>query len=74
MTLATLFVHPIVVPWDLQLWLLLPLLAAVAIIYKAVRTHHVRRLGIEAGFTFLYMVGGILALSVVLWLLTEYWP
>ena len=72
--LATLFYHPIVLPKALELWLLLPLCAVVAVIYKAVRIEHVRRLPREALVTFLYMIGGLVGLGLVLWLLTDYWP
>lgn len=71
---AMLFTNPLVIPSSLQMWLLLPLCAVVALIYKTVRTHHVRRLAIETLLAFLYMIGGIAALSAVLWVLTEYWP
>lgn len=74
MILARLFYNPVLIPSTLQMWLLLPLLAIVALIYKTIRTHHVSRLAWETLLTFLYMIAGIAVLSGVLWLLTEYWP
>jgi hypothetical protein len=64
---GTLFYHPLTVPTDLHLWLLLPLCAAVAIVYKAVRTQHVRRLALDSAVLLAYMVVGLLALGVALW-------
>ncbi|MFB3892063.1 MAG: hypothetical protein ACE15C_08580 [Phycisphaerae bacterium] len=74
MTPGALFVNPLPIPWSYSLWLILPLCLAVAIVYKAVRTHDVRRLWIEIAGLSLYMVAGLSALGAGLWLIQEYWP
>ena len=71
----TLFTNPITLSSDSQLWLLAPLCLGVAVIYKAVRVEDLRRLPLQvAGLLAVYMVGGLIALGVLLWLLHEYWP
>ncbi|MFP4355161.1 MAG: hypothetical protein ACLFUJ_08535 [Phycisphaerae bacterium] len=72
--LAKLFYYPITLPYYGQIWMLLPLLVAVAVVYKAARSRHIRDVPKETAITLAYMFVGLLALSVVLWLLTEYWP
>lgn len=72
--IATIFVNPITIPFRYQLWMLLPLCAAVATVYKTIRTTNVRRLHIEILALLAYMVGGLVALGVVLWAIHTYWP
>jgi len=73
-TAWTLFYNPITLSFYGELWLLLPLCAAVGVVYKTIRIHHLRRLPREVLFLVLYMVAGLVLLSVGLWLVQEYWP
>lgn len=70
----TLFYHPMTLNTSVQLWLLLPLLASVAIIYKTVRTDALGRLHIQVLSAIAYMVAGLAGLALALWLVHEYWP
>ena len=72
--IAELFVHPQVLPFDAILWLVLPLCASVAIVYKTIRVDDLRRLPVQAGILIIFMLGGLLALGAGLWAIHEYWP
>ncbi len=75
MTLAwTLFYNPLPLPSSAVLWLVLPLCAAVAIVYKTLRVKDIRRLPLVAAGLMLYISGGLAALGAGLWLLVRYWP
>ncbi len=74
MTLATLFVHPLIIPWSLHLWLVLPLCAAVAVVYKTLRVQRIKSLPREVVVLWVYMLGGLSALAIALWLIADYWP
>lgn len=69
-----LFLYPVQLPSQYALWLLIPLCAGVALVYKAVRTNDVRRLWIDVALLLGYMIAGLTALAVVLYLIQEYWP
>ncbi len=66
--LATLFVHPMEISTTTALWLVLPLCLCVAIVYKTVRTHNIRRLPRQIGVLMAYITGGLVVLAVGLWL------
>jgi hypothetical protein len=69
----TLFYNPVPPISDLwQLLLVLPLLLAIAIVYKAVRTRNLRHLPLDTLWALLYMVGGLLILVVLLWAVTTW--
>jgi hypothetical protein len=68
------FVEPLQISATAIFWLLLPLLLAVAIVYKAVRSQDLHRIGIEIAGLMLYMVAGLTALGAGLWLVHTYWP
>ena len=68
------FYDPMTLRFHSQIWLLLPLCASVAIIYKTVRTRDLRRLPREVVAAFAYMVVGLAILAAALWGLQEYWP
>ena len=70
----TIFTHPMFIGFHQQIWLLLPICVSVAIVYKTIRTEDLRRLPRQIGVAFAQMVGGLIALSVVLWALQEFWP
>ena len=69
-----LFYHPVLLPFDSLVWLVLPLCASVSIIYKTLRTDSLRALPVQILGLFAYMVVGLAALGIGLWLLQEYWP
>ena len=71
--MMALFYHPLQWSSDSLLWMVLPLCASVAIVYKAIRTRDLRRLGLEVLGVIAFMVAGMVALAVVLWLIQEYW-
>jgi len=68
------FYNPMPMSSATVLWLVLPLCASVAMVYKTVRTKDVRRLPWEVLWLFVYMVVGLIVLGVGLWLLMKYWP
>ncbi len=71
----TLFVNPMTPSSGLTLlWLLLPVCAAVAIVYKTIRTSRLSRLWLEIVALIGYMVIGLGALGAGLWLIQAYWP
>lgn len=72
--IAALFYHPLPLSADGHLWLILPLCAAVGIVYKTIRTERLRRLPGQVLAVMGYMVVGLIALGVGLWALREYWP
>lgn len=67
MTLATLFFHPILLPWRHCLWYMIPLCLVVAVVYKAVRVKHLSQLPKESGILMAYLLFGLSALGVGLW-------
>ena len=67
----SLFVHPVEMGQD-SLWLVLPLCAAVAVVYKTVRIRDLRRLPLQILSLWGYMILGLIALGVAFWLLLEY--
>ncbi|HUS90772.1 MAG TPA: hypothetical protein VM695_02940 [Phycisphaerae bacterium] len=68
------FHNPMTLSFYHELWLLLPLCAAVGVVYKTIRIHDLRHLVREVIFLMLYMVFGLFALAVAIWLIHEYWP
>jgi hypothetical protein len=68
------FYNPITLSFTSELWLLFPLCFAVGLVYKAIRIDDLRRLPREMLFLMAYMVLGLAALCVALWLIQEYWP
>jgi len=72
--IAKLFVHPMIIPFNTILWLILPLCVSVAVVYKTIRVRRLRQLPLEAGVLVVYMIGGLLVLGASLWVIHEYWP
>ena len=72
MTLGLIFYNPITLPCDSLLWLMLPLVVSVAIVYKTVRTHNLRRLPLEILGLVGYVAAGVVALAVGLWAIQAY--
>ena len=71
----TLFYNPMSLnPGNGILWLLLPLCASVAIIYKTIRTTNLKRLPLEILALMGYMVVGLAALGFGLWMIHSFFP
>ncbi len=70
----TIFYNPMSLPFNSLLWLLLPLCGAVAIIYKTCRVGKISRLWPQIISLLVYMVVGLAALCVVLWVVLELAP
>jgi hypothetical protein len=66
------FVQPIPGIWNYWPWLMLPLCAGVAIVWKSIKCHQMKRVPIEATVIFFTMVGGLVASAVGLWLLEKF--
>ncbi len=69
---TVIFYHPMTLPCDSLLWLMLPLTASVAIVYKTLRTSHLRRLPLQVLALIGYIVAGVAALAVGLWAIQAY--
>ncbi len=67
--ISTLFVHPMSLPAWAILPMLLPMLLAVAIVYKTIRVPRLDMLLKQATRTFLYLTVGIALLGGAMWLL-----
>ena len=64
------FYNPISLAADAwTLWLVVPLCASVAIIYKTLRTYNLSRLPLEILGLMGYMIGGLIAMGFVLWII-----
>lgn len=64
MPLGWLFVHPIELPTALRLWMLLPLLVCVAVVYRATRARRARDLPKSTVVTFVNILAGMAALAL----------
>lgn len=72
--ISTLFTHPVFMSFKSVFWLLFPLCASVAIVYKTVRCKELRDLPKQIISLMIYIVLGVIAVSLVLWLIHTYWP
>jgi len=72
--IADLFVNPVIISFDATLWLLFPLCASVAIIYKTIRVDSLSSLPKQAGVLIVYMLAGLSALAAGLWAMHEFLP
>lgn len=70
--MIALFYYPMQLPWNLVLWMVLPLCFSVALVYKTIRVTDIRRLPREALGLFLYIVVGLGVLGAALYLILEY--
>ena len=66
-----LFVNPVEMGAN-HIWLVLPLCAVLAVVYKTIRVERLRELPVAVLVLWAYMLGGILALAVGFYLLLEY--
>lgn len=64
--LATLFITPVSFGAGTRLLLLLPLAASISIVYKAIRCDNVRELPLASLVLWITVVGGMMAVGVVL--------
>jgi hypothetical protein len=67
LTLGWLFVNPLKLPAN-WIWMLLPLVACVAVIYRATRARNVRGMIRPTLLTFINIVGGMALIAVVFYL------
>jgi len=72
--IAALFYNPVTVSFHSELLLLLPLCAAVGLIYKTIRVERLNQLIREYIKLLAYMAFGLVALCVLLWVTHTYWP
>ena len=72
--IATLFYNPITVSFNSELLMLLPLCAAVGLIYKTLRIEYLSQLPREYVKLLAYMAFGLVALCFILWVIYTYWP
>jgi len=70
----TLFTNPIALPSWATLALMIPLCLSVSICYKTVRARHSSTILKETIWVFTYIMAGLTALGVILWLIMTYWP
>ena len=72
--IATLFFNPLTISSGLELWLLLPLCAAVGLVYKTVRTEQIDKLPSQFLRLMGLMFGGLVLLCLAMWLIHTYFP
>jgi 4-hydroxybenzoate polyprenyltransferase len=72
--IAALFYHPVTLPVSVVPWLVIPLCATVAAVYKTIRVKHLRELPRQFAFLMVYVLVGLAALGGALYLIQEYWP
>jgi len=66
--LGLLFVHPLELPSGARLWMLLPLVACVATVYRATRARSARELPRATIITFIQIVVGMVAIAAAFYL------
>lgn len=55
-------------------WLLIPLAAAIAIVYKTLKVRNVRQVPLAAAGLTLTILIGMAVAAAALWLIADYWP
>lgn len=68
LTLGWLFVQPLNLPPGARLWMMLPLVACVATVYRATRARDLHHMPRRALFTFLSIVIGMFLIAVAFYL------
>ena len=63
-TLGWVFVNPLKLPAGARLWMLLPLVACVAVVYRATRARRLRDMPRSTVFTFLNIVVGMALIAI----------
>ncbi len=69
--IATLFQNPVEMGGG-HIWLLIPLLSFVGLVYKTVRVKHLRKLPLQVLTVVGMMLAGVAVLATALYLLQEY--
>ena len=67
-----LFYNPVTVSSGLGLWLILPLCAGVAVVYKTIRTTDLSRLWLETLTLIGLITAALFALGAALWIVQKY--
>lgn len=62
------FLHPLKLPPAARLWMLLPLVLCVAVVYRATRARHVRELPRSTLVSFVSIVIGMVAIAAMFYL------
>ena len=68
LALGWLFIHPLSLPYGARLWMMLPLVACVALVYRATRARQVREMPRATAVTFIYTVVGMALIAVAFYL------
>ncbi|MCK4341824.1 MAG: hypothetical protein KAY37_08895 [Phycisphaerae bacterium] len=63
------FIHPLDLPAGARLWMLLPLVACVATVYRATRVHSMHRMARATAITFVNIVVGMTLIALAFYLL-----
>ena len=74
MMLAAVFYNPMAIRTGWVLYLLIPICAAIALVYKAIRIQDIGRFWREFAVLMLYMLLGLASLGALLWAIHAYWP
>lgn len=72
--IAALFYSPMTISFAMELWLVLPLCAAVGLTYKAIRVERLSSLPRELIRLAVFMAAGLVLLCLALWAIHTYWP
>jgi 4-hydroxybenzoate polyprenyltransferase len=67
-TLGLLFLNPLKLPAGARLWMLLPLVACVALVYRVTRARDVRRMPRATVITFVNIVVGMALIALAFYL------
>ncbi len=62
--LATLFVHPLTLPAGARLWMVIPLVLCIAVVYRATRSRQVAELPLASLKAALNILVGMVAIAV----------
>ena len=69
LTLGWLFIHPLDLPSGARLWMMLPLVACVALVYRATRARSAGEMPRATVITFISIVVGMVLLAIAFYLL-----
>ena len=73
--IAQLFVKPIEISFQSAMWYIIPLCAAVAIVYKTIRTDDIRKVPRAAAvLLFVFILPGLALMAAALWAIHAWWP